>query len=183
MRITPASALFLDRDGVINRELPMDYVKNISEFEFLPGVPEAIAVLNGFFNKIFIVTNQRGVGRGLMTEADLEAVHRHMLQGIEQAGGRIDRIYYCTAVDNSHPDRKPNAGMAFRAANDFPEIDLKASFMAGNNRSDMEFGRNAGLQNIFITTTNPPFTLPHPLADLQFDSLAGLAHFVQRLPV
>jgi histidinol-phosphate phosphatase family protein len=183
MTISPQSALFLDRDGVINRELPEDYVKTWPEFEFSPGVPAAIASLSRYFNKIFIATNQRGVGRQLMTETALQDIHSRMLQTIEAAGGRIDHIYYCTATDNEHPSRKPNAGMALQAKADFPQIELAASFMAGNNKSDMLFGRNAGLQNIFLTTTKPPFELPHPLVDYQFDGLPALAHFVQQLSI
>jgi D-glycero-D-manno-heptose 1,7-bisphosphate phosphatase len=183
MTITPQSALFLDRDGVLNRELHLDYVKTWAEFEFLPGVPEAVAVLSGYFNKIFIATNQRGVGRKLMTEDNLLDIHTRMTAALLQAGGRISQIYYCTALNNDHPDRKPNAGMAFRAKQDFPQIELAQSFMTGNNKSDMEFGRNAGLQNIFLTTTQPAFELPHPLVDYQFEHLPQLAHFVQQLGI
>lgn len=181
MIIKPTSALFLDRDGVINEEIKDDYVKTPGQFRFLPGAKEAVYLLGQYFNKIFIVTNQRGIGRGLMTETDLSAVHEYMLQELEGAGGHITRIYHCTAVHNDHPDRKPNAGMAFRAKYDFPEIDLSASVMVGNKPGDMQFGRNAGMHTVFITSTNPPFELPHPLVDHQFSQLNGFAHFVPGL--
>ena len=181
MIIKRNSALFLDRDGVINQELKNDYVKTPGEFRFTPFAQESVYLLSQYFNKIFIVTNQRGIGRGLMTEADLEAVHKHMLRGFERSYAHITRIYYCTAVNDDHPDRKPNAGMAFRAKDDFPDIDLSCSVMVGNKPGDMEFGRNAGMQTVFITSTNPPYELPHPLVDLQFMSVSQFANHVPRL--
>ena len=181
MIITKTSALFLDRDGVINEEIKDDYVKYPEQFRFMPFVQESVYQLSKYFNKIFIVTNQRGVGRGLMTEADLAAVHEYMMGEFARSLAPITRIYYCTAVNNDHPDRKPNAGMAFRAKYDFPDIDLATSVMVGNKPGDMEFGRNAGMQTVFITSTNPPFELPHPLVDHQFQSLSQLAHFVPGL--
>jgi histidinol-phosphate phosphatase family protein len=181
MIITNTSALFLDRDGVINEELPGEYVKTPGEFRFRPFAPESIHQLSQYFNKIFIVTNQRGIGRGLMTENDLAGVHAYMMKQFEYAYARIDRIYYCTAINNEHPDRKPNAGMAFRAKYDFPQIDLSTSVMVGNKPGDMEFGRNAGMQTVFITSTNPPYELPHPMVDYQFEGLSQFSHFVPKV--
>lgn len=181
MIITKNSALFLDRDGVINEEIKGDYVKHPRDFRFTAFARESVHLLSKYFNKIFIVTNQRGVGRGLMTEAELTAVHEYMMNEFNRSLAYITKIYYCTAVNNDHPDRKPNAGMAFRAKYEFPEIDLSASVMVGNKPGDMEFGRNAGMQTAFITSTNPPYELPHPLVDHQFSSLSQFAHFVTRL--
>jgi histidinol-phosphate phosphatase family protein len=178
MIIGPSSAIFLDRDGVINVETPGDYIKNTGEFVFEHRAAEALQIISQYFNYLFIVTNQRGVGRGLMTETDLAGVHEYMMEGIKKAGGHIHRIYYCTSVDDKHPDRKPLPGMAFRAKADFPGIDLATSLMAGNKPGDMQFGRNAGMQTAFITSTNAPYTLPHPLVDCQFSSLYELAQFL-----
>src|SRR2546430_9021819 len=133
--------LFLDRDGVINHEKFQDYVYTYHEFIFYDGVPEAIKILAERFGHVIITTNQRGVGRGLMTEADLLDIHTNMLKHIESAGGRIDQIYYCIADDPKHPNRKPNPGMIVQAKQDFPGIDLQKSLIVGNNMSDMEFGR------------------------------------------
>ena len=94
--ISGFDTLLLDRDGVINRLRPNDYVKQWSEFEFLPDVKETLAQWAQAVKYIFVVTNQRGVSKGLMTEQDLIDIHRRMCQEIEQAGGRIDQIYYCT---------------------------------------------------------------------------------------
>src|SRR5688572_2108289 len=112
--------LFLDRDGVINED-KSPYTLNAEMFEFYTGVPEAISNLAKLFKHIIVVTNQRGVGREMMTEDDLQLIHKKMLDGIEAAGGRIDKIFYCTALDNSHPDRKPNPGMALKAFRQFPD--------------------------------------------------------------
>lgn len=171
--------LFLDRDGVLNHEKYEDYIYDYDEFMFYEGVPEALKIAGDRFGRIIIVTNQRGVGRGLMTEAALQDIHRKMVRDIRAAGGRIDRIYYCTSTDNDDPDRKPNPGMAFRAQKDFPEIDLHRSLIVGNNLSDMEFGRNAGLYTVFVKTTHPEQAIPYPAIDFAFDSLPDFAKALQ----
>src|SRR4051812_44868832 len=106
--------LFLDRDGVINKDKE-PYTLNENEFEFYEGVPDAIKSLGEIFQRVIVITNQRGVGRKLMTVQDLLRIHEKMIKEIENKGGKIDRIYYCTASDNSDPDRKPNPGMAYKA--------------------------------------------------------------------
>lgn len=166
--------LFLDRDGVINDD-KSPYTLNADQFEFYPGVPEAIATLKDIFNRIVIVTNQRGVGRGLMTETDLLGIHKKLLDGVTKAGGSIEKIYYCTATDNADPNRKPNPGMAHMAFRDFPDIDPAKSIMVGNNISDMQFGRNAGMHTVLVHTTGTKVDEPHPMVDLQFDTLPDFA--------
>ena len=168
--------LFLDRDGVINKEKYEDYIYNFDEFQFLPGVKESLKILSGIFSTIILVTNQRGVGRGLMLEKDLIKLQAEMMKEIREAGGRIDRIYYCTANDNAHPNRKPNPGMAFEAKKDLPYIDFKKSIMVGNTLSDMQFGKNAGMYTVHVRTTHPQITNPHSLIDL---SCADLAEFTK----
>ena len=149
-RSYPYDALLLDRDGVINVLRPNDYVKNIAEFVFCDGALEALRRLNPCFRRIVIVTNQRGVGRGLMTEADLAEIHDWMLARIREAGGRIDRIYVCTAVDPADPRRKPNPGMAREVRADFPDIDFARSILVGDSASDLEFARRAGIPAICL---------------------------------
>jgi histidinol-phosphate phosphatase family protein len=175
------TAIFLDRDGVINEELHQDYVKKWEEFVFYNYSCQAIALLAQHFSHIFIVTNQKGVGRQLMTETALQEIHKKMVQQLEATGGRIDKIYYCTAVDNTAPCRKPNPGMAYQAKQDFPIIDLSHSIMVGNNMSDMEFGKNAGMQTILVNTTKPAVELPHPSVDLQFNNLLSAAQYLVSL--
>lgn len=167
--------LFLDRDGVINHEKVEDYIYHYGEFTFYNGALEAIKILSQKFPRIILVTNQKGVGKGLMTEESLQDIHKNMLEEITKAGGRIDAIYYCTALDSNHSHRKPNPGMAFQAKQDFPEIDFSKSLMVGNNISDMEFGRNAGMHTVFVKTTSPDQLLPHPAIDLAFEDLMDFA--------
>jgi D-glycero-alpha-D-manno-heptose 1-phosphate guanylyltransferase len=165
--------LFIDRDGVINQEKKEDYIRNWDEFVFHEGVKEAMRIMANRFGRIIIVSNQRGVGKGLMTEKDLRIIHADMQAAIEGAGGRIDKIYYCTSTDNQHPDRKPNPGMAFHAKKEFPEIDFSKSITVGNKPSDMLFARSAGMYSVFVATTNPEVPFPHPDIDLRFSSLPG----------
>lgn len=152
LKIDNTWALFLDRDGVINKRLMDDYVKHVGEFEFLPGVPEAIAKFSKIFGKIFIVTNQRGIARGLMTADDLSAVHKYMLEGIQKAGGRIDRIFFCPHDRHENCGcRKPDLGMALKAKEEFPEIDFSKSLMLGDTGSDIKFGETAGMYTVLIS--------------------------------
>ena len=143
----PDAFLFLDRDGILNKHLPGDYVRNWGMWEWLPGVLEAMPVLAQRFQRIFIVTNQQGVGKGLMSAADLEDVHRHMLSDIEAAGGRIDKVYTCTALEAEHsPNRKPEIGMALQAQRDFPEVDFHRSVMVGDSASDRLFAERSRMR-------------------------------------
>ena len=143
-------SLFLDRDGVINEKIENDYVKNWDEFKFKDGVLQAVAGLGKIFGRIFIVTNQRGVGLGVMTEDKLNEIHGKLLSEITSLSGRIDKIYYCTAVDNCAECRKPNIGMGLKAKSDFPEIEFSKSIIVGDSISDMEFGKNLGMKTVFI---------------------------------
>ena len=143
-------ALLLDRDGVINVLRPGDYVKNWDEFVFCEGALEALKLLNPLFRRIVIVTNQRGVGRRLMSLSDLESIHGKMLSEISSAGGRIDRIYCCTATNPDDPRRKPNPGMAAEILADFPEVDFSRSLMVGDSESDLEFARRAGIPAVIL---------------------------------
>ena len=177
-QITKDWTVFLDRDGVINHEKKMDYVYRYSEFIFQDRVKDALKILDAHFGRIIIVTNQRGVGRGLMTEEDLSDIHAKMLYDIQMSGGRIDEILYCTANDNDHPNRKPNPGMALLAKEKFPEIDFKRSIMVGNTLSDMQFGRNAGMYTVHVRTTHPEIPQNHELIDL---SCLDLFDFASKL--
>lgn len=164
--------LFLDRDGVINERIPNDYVKSVKEFCFFSGVPLAMEKIEPIFGHIFIVTNQQGIAKGLMTENDLAKVHRHLKKTIENLGGRIDKIYYC-AEKSPSPCRKPNTGMAEQAKRDFPNIDFSRSVMVGDSASDIEFGNRLGMFTVFVATKNEP--LPqHIEANAHFPNLVAL---------
>ena len=168
--------LFLDRDGVINDERVGHYVLNWNEFVFSEGTLEALKILANKFDRIILITNQRGIGKGLMTESDLQNIHNEMQKVINESGGRIDKIYHCTEVDSKCFDRKPNPGMALRALSDFETIDFSKSIMVGNKPSDMRFGRSLGMVSVFVTSTNPNQPFPHPDIDLRFMSLLEFAN-------
>ena len=167
--------LFLDRDGVINEERLGEYVLHWGEFIFSKGVLDVFKKLSDRFGRIIIITNQRGVGKGLMTKEALESIHLEMQREVEIVGGRIDKIYYCTEKDNTCFNRKPNPGMALQALRDFPGINFSKSIMVGNKPSDMRFGRSAGMHTVFVTTTNPDQPFPHPDIDTVFPSLSEFA--------
>ena len=182
IKIDRSWTLFLDRDGVINNKIDDDYVKNWSEFYFTYKARESLAILSTFFDKIFIVTNQRGVGKGLMTEQDLIIIHEKMVKSIIKKSGRIDKIYYCTDVLDSSEFRKPNVGMALKAKMDFPSIDFKKSIMVGDSETDMIFGKNVGMKCFLIN--NNPFLNEMNHFDKKFESLFECSNFmVSRIEV
>ena len=164
--------LFLDRDGVVNEEIVGSYVTSWNEFRFCEGALVALQTLSEIFGNIVVVTNQRGVGRGIMTMESLKEINHHMIDSIKMEGGRIDRIYTCTAVGENDHNRKPNPGMALQAREDFPAIDFKKSVIVGNSLSDMEFGKRLGMYSVFLTTKST-FELPHDLINEQFSSLVS----------
>ncbi len=143
-----ADTLFLDRDGVVNRLLPGDYVKSWEQWEWMPGIRTELAGWARKFRRIVLVTNQRGVGKGLMSDAQLDAIHRRMQAEIAAAGGRLDAIFCCTALRDDDPRRKPQPGLFFEAQAQFPDIDKTRSVMLGDSPSDAAFARNCGMQFI-----------------------------------
>lgn len=179
LTIDKSWTLFLDRDGVINKRLVGDYVKSLDEFQILDGVPQAIASFCQLFNKVVVVTNQQGIGKGLMTEGDLQTVHNFLQEKVNQKGGNIDQFYFAPqlAAENS-PMRKPGIGMALAAQKDFPSIDLKKSIMVGDSISDMQFGKNAGMITIFISEEKE---YDKELCDYSFPSLKELAQSLNQI--
>lgn len=166
--------LFLDRDGVINVRIVDGYVTKIDEFEFLPNVLDAFKIFNEKFARIIIVTNQQGVGKGIMKNEDVENVHLYMIQQVTNNGGRIDKVYFCPQLKSVADNyRKPNPQMAYFAKNEFPDIDLEKSVMIGDMDSDIEFGKNAGMKTVFVgdneLRTNP---------DDRFNSLYDFAKII-----
>ena len=132
--------LFLDRDGVINKKIDGDYVKNIADFEFIEGSVEGILKLSELFKRIIVVTNQQGIGKGLMTHDQLEKVHDYMNQNLK---GKISKIYYCPHLESDKCNcRKPANGMIKKALQDFPEIIINRSFLIGDSESDILAGKS-----------------------------------------
>ena len=148
--ITGVETLLLDRDGTMNRLIVGDYVRSWEDFVFLPGVKEALAHFATMAKHIIIVTNQRGVGKGLYSEDDLNKIHSNMCREISDAGGRIDGIYCCYALTDDDPNRKPNIGMFRQICKDFPDVNSDTTLMIGDAESDEQFARNCGIKFIRV---------------------------------
>jgi len=169
--------LFLDRDGVINKRIPDGYVQHWEAFEFLPGVLESIAIFSRIFGRIIVITNQQGIAKGIMNEAQLEVVHREMFAEVEQAGGKIDAVFHCPDMA-SMPDncRKPSPFLALKAQKQFPEIDFRKSIMVGDTESDMTFGKNIGMLTILVGEE----TVSSEVVDFKTRDLPSLAAYFKK---
>jgi len=143
--------VFLDRDGTLNYD--PGYLKTSAELKLLPGVGPALARLKGAGAKLVVVTNQSGVGRGILTLKDLEAIHARLQGLLEQEDAALDAIYFCP----HHPDddcrcRKPNVGMVERAVSEL-QLDLRRSYLIGDHARDIQLAHRVGAKAILITTT------------------------------
>ena len=146
--------LFLDRDGVINKKLEGRYVTNFDEFVFIKNSDIAIRKLHKIFRRILIVTNQQGIGKGIMTEDDLNLLHLQMQRKLNPDFDLIDKIYFCPCLEGDSCNcRKPKTGMLEEAKLDFPEIIIKNSFLIGDSESDIEAGNKFGLKTIKVNET------------------------------
>lgn len=168
--------LFLDRDGVLNEEIAGDYVRDIDQLVFYKNIPITLARLRSRFDKIFVVTNQRGVSKGFMTEETLVSIHEHLLAQCSKALGDIEKVFYATAMSDEDIMRKPQIGMALQAKAEYPEIDFSKSVMIGNSPSDILFGKNAGMKTIFLTTTKSADF--HTNADLVLPNLEAFIPYL-----
>lgn len=145
--------IFIDRDGVINNRIPGEYISSTRQFVFIPGALEGIASLSRAFKRIIVVTNQQGIGKGLTTAEQVDAVNNFMVSEIRKYGGRIDMVYVCPDLRSEVPNcLKPNPDLAYRAKTDFPDIDFGKSIMIGDSSYDMIFGKNLGMKTILIPT-------------------------------
>jgi D-glycero-D-manno-heptose 1,7-bisphosphate phosphatase len=164
--------LFLDRDGVINTRKVGGYIENWDEFEFLPGVLPALAALSNVFNRIVVVTNQQGVGKGIMTHQTLDDIHDRLIRSAKENGGKINKVYACTELAVNNPVcRKPNVGMGIMARRDYPEIDFKKSLLVGDSASDIDFGFRLGMKTCFVGSRDKNIT---PTPDLYINALYEL---------
>jgi len=169
--------LFLDRDGVINKRPVDDYVKCWNEFQFLPGVKEALRIMKSLFQEIIVVTNQQGIGKNIMSVEDLHKIHDKMLHEVANSGGKIDAIYFCPDLATKPNNcRKPGAAMVQQALNDFPEVDLSKSMMVGDTLTDLQFGKQNGMKTVYLNTNN--VSLPPSEYDASYLSLIEFAHAV-----
>lgn len=175
LTIDASWTLFLDRDGVINTRKMGGYIQSIDEFQFLPGSKEAIANLSTIFQYVFVVTNQQGIGKGIMTESNLLEIHSYMTKEVEKLNGSITKCYF--APDLTSPEntlRKPNIGMGLLAKSEYPEINFEKSIMVGDSDSDIQFGINLGMTTMRIKTVEPIKIE----ADFTFNSLLELQNWI-----
>jgi D-glycero-D-manno-heptose 1,7-bisphosphate phosphatase len=143
--------VFLDRDGVINKNPPYtDYIKKISEFRFIPGSRQAIKMLTQAGFEIFIISNQAGVAKGLFSKKDLNDINKKMLEGVRSTGGRIKKAYYCI----HHPDancgcRKPDTGLIKKAVGK-RRISRRNSFFIGDTERDVIVGHKISVNTVMV---------------------------------
>lgn len=165
--------LFLDRDGVINTQIIDGYVMQWSEFEFIDGVFEAMASFAESFGRIVIVTNQQCIGKGWVTQDEIDAINDNMCDLISDNGGRIDAVLVCPQLATEPENyRKPNPQMAFMAKELMPDIDFAKSIMVGDKDTDILFGKNAGMITVKLAGHSD-------LADYNFDTLKDFSMHIR----
>ncbi len=168
--------VFLDRDGILNEKMPEHrYVTHWEEFRVLPGVPEALRRLNEAGLRVVVVSNQRGIAKGLYTAADLDAMHAKFQSLLALEGARIDAFFICPHETGECNCRKPLPGLFEQAVARFPQITAAASVMIGDAPTDIEFGRRLGMKTIFVEGDEelraPGSEAAGKLADLRVASL------------
>lgn len=148
-------AIFLDRDGTINKE--KNYLYKIEDFKFIPGMPDAIKRWNDLNYLVIVVTNQAGVARGYYTEEDVKILHTYINDELQMYSAWIDKFYYCP----HHPTegngkylricncRKPNTGLLEQAIKEF-DIDISQSFLFGNSKSDLDAGEKLNIKSFLV---------------------------------
>ena len=179
--------VFLDRDGVINREV--GHLTNVDDFELLENVSIAIGLLNAAGYLVICVTNQPVLARGEITEDDLSIIHMKMETELGKEGAYLDKIYYCP----HHPDsgfpgevsklkikcecRKPEPGMLLQAIDEFG-IDPSVSWMIGDHMRDIDAGKSAGVKTVLVGSTSVKENESQLSADYQFDSLLSSCEWI-----
>ena len=176
LKIDRTWSLFLDRDGVINERIVDDYVRSWDQFIFLPGVLEAMKIFKERFGRIFVVSNQQGVGKGLMAPGDVITIHARMQEEIRKNGGSVDAIYFSPFLEKENSiHRKPNVGMALQARKEFPGVKFKNSIMVGDSLSDMHFGKRLKMKTVILTNEKATIRKGSMLIDYVFPDLLSFA--------
>lgn len=165
--------VFLDRDGVINEERP--FISRMEDFRLLPGSLDAISKLTEAGSHVFVVSNQSGITRGIIDPLVLEEIHRLILEKVDEAGGKIMKIYYCPhGPDDGCECRKPLPGMIYQAREDFG-ISLKGGWMIGDSDVDMLTGKAAGLKTILLPRKGEKITVE---PDFRADKLTDAVEII-----
>jgi D-glycero-D-manno-heptose 1,7-bisphosphate phosphatase len=147
----PYRTAFLDRDGTLNVKAPeSEYITSVGSMRLLPGAATAVRRLNQAGVFVVLVTNQRGIASGLLSEATHADVMRRLAEGLAAAGAHLDAVYICPHEDGCCDCRKPASGLLFRAAREHPRIDLGHAVTVGDSESDVLAGAGAGTMTIRI---------------------------------
>jgi D-glycero-D-manno-heptose 1,7-bisphosphate phosphatase len=150
--------VMLDRDGVINYER-RDYVRRVAQFRLIHGAQRALRLLTQHGYQVHVISNQSAVGRGLMTQEDLNEITAHMLMRVEKAGGHIESVTYCTHTPDDDCDcRKPKTGMIEKVAAQYG-FEPQRTWFVGDSLTDMAAGNAAGCRTILIARDLPPTKL------------------------
>ncbi len=163
--------IFLDRDGVINQRIVSGYITHPEAFKLLLGVKEKLLAWHAAGYKMFVVTNQKGIGKGLMSTEDLASVHHKME---ELLGFKFEKIKYCDALDDQDFRRKPQPGMLLELFDEYPTMVAKETLFIGDSLTDLQAGKAAGVNTCFINHGNPPDDTINQFADLNFAQLADV---------
>ncbi len=172
MRQKKRKAVFLDRDGIINQKpQEHDYVKSWKEFKFIPGIEELIKAAKEEGYLVIVITNQRGIARGLVSREVVEKIHEKMVASLKKKGAIIDAIYYCPHDIKDHCNcRKPKPGMILQAAKEF-NIDLKNSIVIGDSESDIMAGKAVGCKTFLA---NPDSINSSPTSPLYVKKILSM---------
>lgn len=176
MKTEPAlrPCVFFDRDGIVNRSPGPGYVERVEDFHLLPEFVAALRVVLRKGYEAVIITNQRGVGKGVMSQATLDAIHQHLRDQLAAEGLSLRDIYFCTELDRAHPMLKPQPGMILQAARDH-HLDVARSWMIGDNEKDVLAGQRAGCHTLLVREGSEPTVAEHRLA-----SMSAVAAFLER---
>ena len=164
-----SKAIFFDRDGVVNERILGGYIRSWDEFRFLPDVADTLKEVKDRGYIAIIITNQRGVGLGLMTESDLQDIHKQMQKELlDRSGVEFDDIISCTDANDESGRRKPSPAMLLEAQVKY-NIDMEASWMIGDTASDIEAGSRAGTKTAFLLNEHgsPPENVTISIASLK----------------
>lgn len=160
-RLAPGATAFLDRDGTINESAPEgEYIASPAEVRLLPGAAAAIAALNRLPARVVVVTNQRGIALGKMSEEDLAAVNTRLVELLEAGGASLDAIIHCPHEKGACDCRKPGPGMFERAEREVPGVRIEGSAMIGDSVLDVEAGNRLGLTTVRLGESAPGDPVP-----------------------
>lgn len=174
--------LFLDRDGVINRQIIGDYVRTWRDFEWLPQAQCALKILAEWAPHLVVVTNQQGIGKGLMSLDDVSAIHQELRSSLAAQGTKIDGFKVCPHLESAHCDcRKPKPGLVMDTLEQYSGIDPSLSIVAGDSPSDLELARNVALRTSGCASVYIGNSSVERIADASFDSLWDFAVAVRNV--